>query len=543
MDTLRTRLLTALAIVAVLTFLGCGGADRGDSVVDAVDPTLATLAEIQAMLKSGELTSEELVRRSLDRIEAYDARGPALNAMITLNDRALEQARVLDAERRESGPRGPLHGIPVILKDNYDTADLPTTGGSAILAGSLPPDDAFTVKKLRDAGAVILGKANMSEFALSYGWLGYGSMIGQTRNPHDLLRDPSGSSSGSAVAVAAGYCALATGTDTAGSIRAPSAFCGVVGIKPTMGLVSRDGVIPASLSLDVAGPIARSVAGAAAMLQVMAGVDPADPATAASERHTFDFVAALDPTALRGARIGVVRVFGGANADADAIFESALATLADRGAELVEVTLPAPLPSLWPIMGPVVDAEFGPQIADYLATLPEGAPRSTTDLIARAESPEIMNSATPLNPARIEGFRHAESAGGHGSAKWSASVNEIIPAVRAALLAILDDQRLDALVFPTVPCPASVAHDREDARYVCDIDDHYRPCYLANTTGNPEITVPAGFTANDALPVGISFHGRPFSEETLVGFAHDFEQATKIRRVPATTPSLTEGGS
>jgi amidase len=317
----------------------------------------------------------------------------------------------------------------------------------------------------------------------------------------------------------------------------------VVGIKPTMGLVSRDGIVPAALSLDVAGPIARSVAGAAAMLQVMAGVDPADPATRASEGHRFDFTAALDDGALRGARLGVVRTFNGANDDADAIFEAALATLAAEGAELVEVSLPKPLDNLWSIMGPVVDAEFGPQIADYLATLPEGAPRTNADLIALAESPAIAKSAIPVNPARVAGFHDVEATGGYGDANRGASVDEFMPEVRATLLGLLDDQRLDALVFLTIPCPASVAHDREDERYVCDIDDCYRPCYLANTTGNPEITVPAGVTATDQLPVGLSFHGRPFSEERLIGLAHDFEQAAGARRVPVHTPPLAGGGS
>ncbi len=532
-----------IAVVSLVLLIGCGQVDKGTDTATAIDPTLATLPQLQALLDTGELTSEQLVQQSLDRIAAYDAEGPALNAMITVDDQALAIARALDVERRSKGPRGPLHGIPVILKDNYDTADLPTTGGSAILANSRPLDDAFVVQRLRNAGAVIVGKANMSEFALSYGWLGYGSMVGQTRNPHNTLRDPSGSSSGSAVAVAAGYATLGTGTDTAGSIRAPSAFCGVVGIKPTMGLVSRDGIIPASLSLDVAGPIARSVAGAAALLQVMAGPDEADPATAASEDKPFDFTAALKEDALRGARIGVVRTFNGANPDADAVFEAALELLTSRGAELVEVELPSPLDSLWPLMGPVVDGEFGPQIADYLATLPEGAPRTNADLIMRAESPSIANSATPLNPARIQGFRDVEASGGYGSANRGASLDELMPEARAKLQALLDDQQLAALVFPTVPCPASVCHDREDPSYVCDIDDNYRPCYLANVTGNPEITVPAGITTADAMPVGISFHGRPFSEELLIGLAYGFEQATRARRVPATTPSLHGGGS
>ena len=538
----QVRPKSALVVLVLVILVGCGKSDDPAGSTTTLDPTLATLPEIQKLFADGTLTSEELVQRSLDRIASYDGVGPALNAMITINDQALATARALDAERLAKGPRGPLHGVPVLLKDNYDTADLPTTGGSAILAGSLPPDDATTVQRLRDAGAVIIGKANMSEFALSYGWLGYGSMVGQTRNPHDTLRDPSGSSSGSAVGVAAGYATLGTGTDTAGSIRAPSAFCGVVGIKPTMGLVSRDGIIPASLNLDVAGPMARTVTGAAALLQVMAGPDPADPATTAIEGRTFDFTAALQDDALKGARIGVVRVFSGANADADAVFTSALEVIAECGAELVEVTLPQPLDSLWPVMGPVVDGDFGPQIADYLATLPEGAPRTNADLIARAESPAVANSATPLNPARIVGFRDAEASGGYGSVERSTSLDDVMPSVRVAMLALLDDQRLDALVFPTVPCPASVCHDREDPSYVCEMDDNYRPCYLANVTGNPEITVPAGITATDAMPVGISFHGRPFSEERLIGFAYDFELSTGARRVPINTPPLPHGG-
>jgi len=463
--------------------------------------------------------------------------------MITLNDRALAEARALDAERRDSGPRGPLHGVPVILKDNYDTADLPTTGGSQILKFSRPPDDAAATRRLREAGAVILGKANMSEFALSYGWLGYGSMVGQTRNPHNPLRDPSGSSSGSAAAVAAGYATLGTGTDTAGSVRGPATVCGVVGIKPTMGLVSRDGIIPASLSLDVAGPIARSVTGVATMLEVMAGPDPADPATQVAARKEFNAAAALQPDALQDARLGVVRAFSGANADVYVVFENTLEVLANRGAELVEVELPDGIDNLWPVMGPVVDADFKVQIEEYLATLPDGAPRTVTDMINRAESPEIMESTTPLNPARIQGFRDAEASGGYDSADRSTSVEDLMPAIRTQLLKLLDEGHLDALVFPTMACPASTRHDAEDPMYRCDIDDSYRPCYIASTSGFPEITVPAGMTATDIVPVGLSFFGRPFSETRLVGLAFDFEQATKARREPSTTPSLVEGGA
>jgi amidase len=531
-------------MVAVAMLGGCGPTTTGTAPArtpaTGADLTLATLPEIQAALADGSVTSEQLVRQSLDRIAAFDTEGPALNAMIVVNDRALDEARRLDAERAEPGPRGPLHGIPVILKDNYDTGDMPTTGGTAVLNGSLPPDDAFVVQRLRNAGAVIVGKANMSELALSYGWLGYSSVVGQTKNPHDPLRDPSGSSSGSAAAVAAGYATLATGTDTAGSVRGPATVCGVVGIKPTMGLVSRDGIIPASLSLDVAGPIARSVTGAALMLEVMAAPDPGDPATQTEARHELDAEAALRPGALEGARLGVVRAFSGANADVDGVFDTALEALQANGAELVDIELPEPLDNLWPVMGPVVDADFSVEIEAYLATLPEGAPRTVEELIAAAEAPAIAESATPLNPARIEGFRDAAASGGYDSEARRRSVEELMPEVRAKLVALLDDAALDALVFPTMPCPASPRHDAEDSRYTCDIDDPYRPCYMASTSGFPEITVPAGFTSH-VLPVGLSFFGRPFSEQRLIGLAFDFEQATAARRPPVHTPPLTEG--
>ena len=532
------KIIYALAILVLLTF-ACSKTPQEARPTSKIDPTLATISEIQDLFASGKLTSAQLVQQCLERIAAYDKKGPALNALITINTQALEIAEALDKERSEKGPRGPLHGIPVILKDNYDTGDLPTTGGSAILANSRPVDDAFVVKRLREAGAVFLGKANMSEFALSYGWLGYSSAVGQTRNPHNPLRDPSGSSSGSAAAIAAGYATLGTGTDTAGSIRGPAAVCGVVGIKPTMGLVSRDGIIPASLSFDVAGPIARSVTGAAIMLDIMAGTDSDDSATQASKGRTFDFLASLNTAALSEARLGIVRTFLGSNPDVDAVVTASLESLKKEGAELIKIDLPELLDNLWPVMGPVVDGDFGPQIEAYLASLPEGAPRAVADMIALAESEAIAGSATPLNPARIQGFRDVEASGSYQSAERRRSLEELIPAVRAALLSVLDEHNLDALVFPTLPCPASPRHDAEDDTYVCNIDDPYRPCYMASTTGFPEITVPAGFTA-DILPVGLSFLGRPFSEEQLIGFAFDFEQATSARRVPAYTPKLRE---
>jgi amidase len=277
------------------------------------------------------------------------------------------------------------------------------------------------------------------------------------------------------------------------------------------------------------------------MLEVMAAPDPADPATQVANRRDFDAGAALRPGTLQGARLGVVRAFSGANADVDGVFDAALESLAANGAELVEVELPEPLDNLWPVMGPVVDADFEVEFEAYLATLPEGAPRTVDDLITIAESPAIADSETPLNPARIEGFRDAAASGGYDSGARSESLGELIPEVQAKLLEVLDGDDLDALVFPTMPCPASPRHDAEDPRYVCDIDDPYRPCYMASTSGFPEITVPAGFTTH-VLPVGLSFFGRPFDEELLVGLAYDFERSTAARRPPVHTPPLVGEG-
>ena len=255
-------------------------ATAGRAVAQSIDFDAATIQQLQAAMDAGTLTSERLVQLGLARIEAYDEKGPKLNAVLTLNPKALETARALDAERKAKGKRSPLHGIPVVLKDNFDTADLPTTGGSILLDGSIPPDDAFVVKKLRDAGAVILAKVNLSEFASGGA---FSSLGGQTRNPHDPMRTPSGSSGGTGVSVAAGYAPLGLGTDTGGSVRGPSSSNGIVGLKPTLGLLSRDGIIPLALSFDTGGPMARNVADVAVALGVMTGVDPADAATKRSE--------------------------------------------------------------------------------------------------------------------------------------------------------------------------------------------------------------------------------------------------------------------
>src|SRR3954447_11134121 len=292
------RHLPAAALAAVLCLTSLTPTHATSFDFDAM-----TIADINRAFDRGTLTAERLVQLCLARIQAYDRQGPSLRAVLTLNPKALDTARALDAERKAKGPRSPLHGIPIVLKDNYNTADLATTGGSVLLEGSHPSDDAFVVKKLRAAGAIVLAKLNMSEFASGPA---RSSLGGQSLNPHDLPRTPSGSSGGTGVAIAAAYAPLGMGTDTGGSIRGPSTSNGIVGLKPTHGLLSRGGIIPLSLSFDTGGPMARSVTDVAIVLGVMTGVDPADPATTKSQgRFESDYTKYLKADALRGARIGV----------------------------------------------------------------------------------------------------------------------------------------------------------------------------------------------------------------------------------------------
>ena len=345
--------------------------------------TDATIEELNAAMDAGELDSVDLVEMFQARIDAYDKQGPAINAVLTLNPEARDQARELDRERRREGRRSPLHGIPIVLKDNMDTYDLPTTAGSFLLKDSVPPDDAFLVKKLRDAGAIIMAKVNMSEFA-SGGALN--SLGGPTYNPHDTARSPAGSSGGTGAAIAAGFAMMGLGTDTGGSVRGPSSANGIVGLKTTHGLLSRDGVIPLALSFDTVGPMARSVYDVAVSLGVMTGIDPADDSTnkSAGQFHT-DYTQFLDADALDGAKIGVARVFMDSDNEVDWIIESALQTMRDAGAEVVDIEIPD---WLMDVRGRFYRAiryrEFRAQIEDYLATIGPEYPKTLDDIIKQS---------------------------------------------------------------------------------------------------------------------------------------------------------------
>jgi len=491
----------------------------------------ATIADINAAFSAGTLTAEQLVQRFLARIEAYDRKGPSLRAVLTLNPKALETARALDAERKTKGPRSPLHGIPVVLKDNFDTSDMPTTGGSVLLEGSVPPDDAFVVRKLRAAGAIVLAKVNMSEFASG---AALSSLGGQTLNPHDLTRSPSGSSGGTGSAVAAAYAVFGLGTDTGGSVRGPSSANGIVGLKPTLGLLSRDGIIPLALSFDTAGPMARSVYDVAVALGAMTGVDPADPATSASQgRAQTDYTTVLKADALKGARIGVARDFLGADEEVDWVVEAALEAMRKAGATTVDVRYPKwLLDAKADLYTAVRWPEFGPQIAAYLKTLGPSYPKSLDDMIARSK--EFLGTrpdgAMP-NPPRWALFAREAGSGGLADARYLSVHDHVLPAVRMVVDGLLQSNTLDAIVYPTsARRPGLLAGPPDPANTPSATN-------IANLTGYPDLIVPAGFTS-ERLPVTISFFGPAFSESRLLALGYSFEQATKARRLPRHTPAL-----
>src|SRR5262245_4940345 len=371
----------------------------------------ATVADINRAFDAGTLTSEKLVQLCLARIAEFDRKGPKLHAVMALNPKALDTARALDAERKTKGKRSALHGIPVVLKDNYDTFDMPTTGGSVLLEGSIPPKDAFVVKKLRDAGAIILAKVNMSEFA-SGGT--YSSLGGQSRNPHDLLRTPSGSSGGTGVAIAAGYAPIGLGTDTGGSIRGPSTSNGIVGLKPTHGLLSRSGIIPLALSFDTGGPMARSVYDVAVALGVMTGVDPTDAATKKSEGNLqTDYAANLRADALKGARIGIARDFLGSDPDVDWVVEASLESMRKAGVTVVDVKYPKwLLDSKGEFYTTVRYPEFTAQIAEYLSHLGPKYPKTLAEMIDRANQfTSTREDGAGPNPSRWTLFKREADSG------------------------------------------------------------------------------------------------------------------------------------
>jgi amidase len=521
----------ALLILTILVWCPALGAKT-------IDLDSATIADIDAAFKAGTLTAERLVQLCLARIRNYDREGPSLHAVMILNPKAIETARELDAERKAKGPRSPLHGIPVVLKDNYNTADLPTTGGSVLLEGSIPTADAFVVKKLRDAGAIILAKLNMSEFASPPS---QSSLGGQSLNPHDLTRNPAGSSGGTGVAIAAAYAPLGMGTDTGGSIRGPSTANGIVGLKPTHGLLSRSGIIPLALSFDTGGPMARSVYDVAVALGAMTGIDPTDAATRKSEgRFSTDYTKDLNADALRGARIGIARDFLGADPDVDWVIEASLDTMRKSGATIVDVRFPKwLLDSKLEFYNAIRMPEFAAQIKDYLATIGPNYPKSIEELIDRSNRFTASRAdGTRPNPGRWAVFKREASSGTLDDYRYTSVRDYGLPLVRSTVEGLFAAQRLDAIVYPTATRrPALLAAPLDTA----PPSPTASATNIANLTGFPDLIVPAGFTG-DNLPVGISFLGLAFSEQKLLSLGYSFEQATHARRRPVHAPAL-EGES
>jgi amidase len=516
-----------------------------------IDLTTATIAELQSAYAAGSLTAEKVTAAYLARIDAYDKKGPTLNSIILLNPDALAEAKALDAERKAGKVRGPLHGVPIVLKDNIDTFDLPTTAGSQLLDGSIAPDDAFVTKKLRAAGAIVIAKVNLSEWAGGGGSVsgatdpaiikagevpnGFSSQGGQTRNPHVLERGPAGSSGGTGVAIAAVFAQFGLGTDTAASVRGPANASGVFGLKTTHGLVSRDGVVPLALTFDTVGPLARNVYDLAAALNVLAGIDPDDDATLKSAgRVPADYTTFLKTGSLKGARIGIARDFFGKDAEIDAVLTQAIATLRELGAIIVEdIRIPAPVQSArGPLYNTIRSAEFKAQIGDYLATTARKYPKTIYDLARLANDP----ATNYLSPGKAVGLKYqAETALDLHDPVYVAAKTDGLAYVRSAMEGLFANHQLHALLYPTSPTPVSLidAPPRETG----GPNPGANPLNIANLTGFPDIVVPAGMSPR-GLPVTFSLMGRAFTEGRLLGFAYDYEQATKAIRLPVTTPPL-----
>lgn len=493
------------------------------------DVVEASIVDIQRAMAAGEVTSVELLQASLARIDAYDKKGPSINSIITLNARAMQRAAELDRLYARGEILGPLHGIPVIVKDNYDTADMPTTAGSLSLLESLPPDDAFQVRRLREAGALIIGKANMYEFAFSpYETVG-SALPGHTLNPYALNRVPAGSSGGTAASVATSFAVAGLGTDTGNSIRGPSSHNALVGIRPTIGLTSRDGIIPLYLDHDVGGPMARSVADAAIILQVIAGYDPADPVTAhARSQATVSYTARLKPGGLRDKRIGVLRQLSNRKDADDGVlqaFAEALRDLGNAGATIIDDVVVAELDQLVPpVKGdalPVWCDRFRTDLETYLATLGEDAPYTSLQ--------QLIDSGQhhPALSATLEYFQDQAVPDENEECIAALDGREKL---RAAVEKVLQDDQLDALVYPTWSNPP---------RRIGDLNTPHgdNSQHIAPHTGFPAITVPMGFVG-DGLPVGLQFVGDAMTEAALIEMAYAYEQATKHRRPPRSTPRL-----
>lgn len=520
-----------IVLLAVSASPPLGGQNRPPAP-PAFDVMEKSIEDLQKAMQDKQVTSRDLVDLYLARIEAYDQRGPALNAVVALNPLAREEAARLDAERAEKGPRGPLHGIPLLVKDNYETVEMPTTAGSIALRSFHPKRDAFLVQRLKDAGAIILGKTTMHELAA--GIITVGSGFGQTRNPYDLNRTPGGSSGGTGAAIAANFAAAGMGSDTCGSIRIPAANNNLVGLRGTQGLSSRTGIVPLSSSQDIGGPLARSVADLALIFDVTVAADrldgqtlvvrrvadadednpsPAPPARPAYRRG-------LQRGALKGARIGVVRsLFGSAPEDQEvaAIINRALDAMKKAGADVSDVTVPG-LDDLLRDSS-LIASDFKFDLMEYFAKADNPPVRSLGEILERG-----------LYHAALEATFRTRNTPDTRETEATRRARIKQAALRQVTSALIDEQRLDALVYPTLRRrPARIGDEQAGTN-----------CTLSAHSGLPALSVPAGFTADD-VPIGLEFLGPAFSEAALLSLGYSFEQAMPLRRPPFSTPALVDG--
>lgn len=511
---------TLLVVVPALLFFATTAAQQPPRFT--VDE--ATIAGVQAAFRAGTLTCRSLVEQYLARIEADDKQGAALNAIVLVNPNALAAADDLDRRFRQSGPVGPLHCVPTIVKDNFETADMPTTAGSLSLKDMRTGKDAFVVKRLRDAGAVLIAKSNLAEFAFSPIETVSSILPGYTRNPYDTSRVTAGSSGGSAAAVAANFALIATASDTGDSIRGPAAHQALVGLRSTMGLVSRAGVVPLNLAADIAGVVTRTVADSALVLQVIAGEDPNDPSTASGRGHVDSaYASALAANGLGGARLGVLHQAYDTptlDSDVDAVFRGAIGELRNLGAEVID-----------PVEVPGLDAlrrtqsggcnQLKHDLNQYLAGLGDKAPMHSLDDIVKSRR------FHPSIQVRLESAQASTDV--PGESPGCKSRDEFREKLRAAVIKVMDDRQLDALVYPTWSNPPRLIGDLNTPG-----GDNNQ--FFAPSTGFPAITVPMGYTRGDRLPAGLQFFGRAWSEKLLLRLAYAYEQATRHRRPP---PGLT----
>ena len=515
---MRLPLRTACLLIAAVPV--AAGAQRPSRF--RVEET--TIASVHRAFKAKTLSCHALVQRYLDRIDQYDKRGPAINALITLNPRALQIADSLDRRYAASGPVGPLHCIPTIVKDNFETNDLQTTAGSLALKGWIPTRDATMVARIRAAGAIVLAKSNLAEWAFSPYETVSSILPGYSRNPYELSRVTAGSSGGTAAAIAANEATVGLGTDTGNSIRGPSAHQALVGIRSTMGLTSRAGVVPLSNGADIAGPMARTVADAVAVFQVVAGEDPADAVTATGRGHReADYNTFVVPGGLKGARIGVLRqAYERPTTDSEvvAVFTRAVDALRAQGTTIVD---PAGIDSLAAVIrvpGPGCNA-FKYDLERYLAARGENAPAKTIREVLRS------GNYHPLAQTRLQA---ADTVSLPPEENPACTAREAMRVrFRAAVVQMMDSLQLDALVYPTWSNPPRLIGDLNTPHG--DNSQLFSP-----TTGFPAITVPMGYTRGNALPAGMTFFGRPWSEGRLITLAYGFEQATHHRKAPTSTP-------